>query len=157
MRIGITGHRGLTAEIEEQVRQLLGSSLTSEEPSGLTVVSCIADGPDTWLAEIALERGAQLEVVIPADRYRDGLPNWHRPVYDRLLESAAAVHGTGLVESDSAAHMAGSELLVQQVDKLLAVWDGLPARGYGGTADVVTYAQQRGVPVEALWPQEAQR
>ncbi|MFF2080045.1 hypothetical protein ACFVXG_35455 [Kitasatospora sp. NPDC058162] len=157
MRIGITGHRGLTAEIEEQVRQLLGSSLASEEPSGLTVVSCIADGPDTWLAEIALERGAQLEVVIPADRYRDGLPNWHRPVYDRLLESAAAVHGTGLVESDSAAHMAGSELLVQQVDKLLAVWDGLPARGYGGTADVVTYAQQRGVPVEAPWPQEAQR
>ncbi|MFE3505400.1 hypothetical protein [Kitasatospora sp. NPDC059160] len=157
MRIGITGHRGLTAEIEEQVRQLLGSSLPREEPSSLTVLSCIADGPDAWLAEIALERGGQLEVVIPADGYRDGLPDWHHPLYDRLLGSAAAVHRTGLTESDSAAHMAGSELLVQQVDKLLAVWDGLPARGYGGTADVVAYARQRGVPVEVLWPQGAQR
>ncbi|MFJ8478258.1 hypothetical protein [Kitasatospora sp. NPDC094011] len=157
MRIGITGHRGLTTEIEGQVRQLLGSSLASQEPSGLTVVSCIADGPDTWLAELALERGARLDVVIPADRYRGGLPEWHHPVYDRLLASAAAVHRTGHVESDEAAHMAGSEILVQRVDKLLAVWDGLPARGYGGTADVVAYARRRGVPVEVLWPRGARR
>ncbi|MFI9361915.1 hypothetical protein ACIG5E_12770 [Kitasatospora sp. NPDC053057] len=157
MLIGITGHRGLTAEIEGQVRQLLESSLVSEDSSSLTVVSCIADGPDAWLAEIALARGAQLEVVIPADQYRGGLPEWHHPVYDRLLESATAIHRTGHVESSEAAHMAGSEILVQRVDKLLAVWDGLPARGYGGTADVVAYAQQRGVPVEVLWPQGARR
>lgn len=101
--------------------------------------------------------GARLEVVVPADQYRDGLPDWHHPVYDRLLESAAAVHRTRYSESNEAAHMAGSEVLVAQVDKLLAVWDGLPARGYGGTADVVAYARQRGVPVEVLWPQGARR
>ncbi|MEV7598524.1 hypothetical protein AB0O91_14200 [Kitasatospora sp. NPDC089797] len=157
MRIGITGHRGLSAEMEEQVRQLLGSSLASEDPSTLTIVSCIADGPDTWIAEIALAQGAQLEVVIPADRYRAGLPEWHHPAYDRLLESATAVHRTGCTESDEAAHMAGSEILVRRADKLLAVWDGLPARGYGGTADVVAYARQRGVPVEVLWPRGARR
>ncbi|MFG2848970.1 hypothetical protein ACGF12_38390 [Kitasatospora sp. NPDC048296] len=157
MRIGITGHRGLTTEVEGRVRQLLEDALARENPNELTIVSCIADGPDAWLAEIALERGAQLEAVIPADQYRDGLPQWHHPTYDRLLEFATAVHRTGHVESDEAAHMAGSELLVQQVDKLLAVWDGLPALGYGGTADVVAYARQHGVPVEVLWPQEARR
>ncbi|MFD4531479.1 hypothetical protein ACFWNL_18995 [Kitasatospora sp. NPDC058397] len=157
MRIGITGHRGLAAGVEEQVRRLLEDALAGEDPTGLTVVSCIADGPDAWLAEIALERGARLEAVIPADQYRDGLPDWHHPVYDRLLSSANAVHRTGRVESDEAAHMAGSEVLVAQVDKLLAVWDGLPARGYGGTADVVAYARRRGVPVEVLWPQGARR
>ncbi|MFH8383972.1 hypothetical protein ACH4E7_24015 [Kitasatospora sp. NPDC018058] len=157
MRIGITGHRGLTTEVEGQVRQLLKDALARENPNELTVVSCIADGPDAWLAEIALERGAQLEAVIPADQYRDGLPQWHHATYDRLLESAIAVHRTGHVESDEAAHMVGSEVLVQQIDKLLAVWDGLPARGYGGTADVVAYAQDRGVPVEVLWPQGAHR
>ncbi|MEU4117953.1 hypothetical protein AB0F71_26110 [Kitasatospora sp. NPDC028055] len=157
MRIGITGHRGLTAEVETQVRQMLVGALAGEDLSALTVVSCIADGPDSWLAEIALERGGQLEAVIPADQYRDSLPGSHHPLYDRLLESASAVHSTGLAESDSAAHMAGSEMLVQQVDKLLAVWDGLPARGYGGTADVVAYARRRGVPVVVLWPQGARR
>ncbi|MFF2148391.1 hypothetical protein [Kitasatospora sp. NPDC058190] len=157
MRTGITGHRGLTAEVEGQVRHLLEESLAGEDPSALTVVSCIADGPDAWLAEIALERGARLEVVIPADHYRDGLPEWHHPVYDQLLGGASVVHRTGHVESDEAAHMAGSEILVQQVDKLLAVWDGLPARGFGGTADVVAYARHHGVPVEVLWPQGAHR
>ncbi|MFB7905818.1 hypothetical protein ACFC1T_05280 [Kitasatospora sp. NPDC056076] len=157
MRIGITGHRGLNPEVEAKVRQLLIDIASEEDPRALTVVSCIADGPDSWMAEIALEHGGLLEAVIPADGYRDGLPDWHHPLYDRLLGSAAAVHRTGLTESDSAAHMAGSELLVQQVDKLLAVWDGLPARGYGGTADVVAYARRRGVPVEVLWPQGARR
>ncbi|MFJ2576760.1 hypothetical protein [Kitasatospora aureofaciens] len=157
MRIGITGHRGLTPEVEGQVRRLLEDALAGKDSGGLTVVSCIADGPDSWLAEIALERGGRLEAVIPADQYRDGLPEWHHPVYDRLLGSANAVYRTGRVASDEAAHMAGSEILVGQVDKLLAVWDGLPARGYGGTADVVSYARQRGVPVEVLWPQGAHR
>jgi hypothetical protein len=33
-----------------------------------------------------------------------------------------------------------------------AVWDGLPARSYGGTADVVEYARQRNIPVQVIWP-----
>ncbi|MGW7583211.1 hypothetical protein ACWGKU_30600 [Kitasatospora sp. NPDC054768] len=157
MRIGITGHRGLTAELEAQVRQLLEDALPSEDPSTLTVVSCIADGPDSWLAELALKRGGRLEVIVPADQYRDGLPARHHPVYDRLFNSATAVHRTGHLESDETAHLAGGELLIDHIDKLVAVWDGLPARGQGGTADVVAHARRRGVPVEVLWPKGAHR
>ncbi|MFH9861330.1 hypothetical protein [Streptomyces sp. NPDC017202] len=40
---------------------------------------------------------------------------------------------------------------------LLAVWDGKPARGYGGTADVVAYAERTGVAVRVLWPDGASR
>jgi hypothetical protein len=40
---------------------------------------------------------------------------------------------------------------------LCAVWDGLPARGYGGTADVVAYARQHGKPVHVIWPAGARR
>ncbi|MEV7779075.1 hypothetical protein [Kitasatospora sp. NPDC088351] len=157
MRIGITGHRGLTAEIEQQVRRLLENAVRDQDPAGLTVVSCIADGPDSWLAGTVLERGGRLEVVIPAEEYRNSLPVWHHPVYDRLLRGASAVHRTGMVPSDEAAHMAGSELVVGLAERLLAVWDGLPARGYGGTADVVAYAERRGVPVQVLWPHGAAR
>jgi hypothetical protein len=35
--------------------------------------------------------------------------------------------------------------------------DGEPARGYGGTADVVEAAEQRGVPVTVIWPDGASR
>ncbi|MFB7672514.1 hypothetical protein ACFC26_14005 [Kitasatospora purpeofusca] len=133
------------------------SSLAGEDTSELTVVSCIADGPDAWIAELALDRGARLEVVVPAQRYREGLPEWHHPVYDRLLRDASEQHRTGRVESDEAAHMAGSELLVGRVDRLIAVWDGLPARGFGGTADVVAHARRLGVPVQVHWPAGARR
>ncbi|WP_202485638.1 hypothetical protein [Streptomyces sp. SID4985] len=157
MRIGITGHRGLGADVTAQVRALLAARVEGYDPADLVGVSCIADGPDAWFAEAVLARGGRLQVVVPAAEYRAGLPDWHHPVYDRLLAHAADVHHTGLAESTSEAHQAGSEILVGLVDELIAVWDGKPARGYGGTADVVAYAERTGVPVRVLWPEGAAR
>ncbi|MEU3956024.1 hypothetical protein AB0F45_27495 [Streptomyces achromogenes] len=157
MRVGITGHRGLSTQVEAQVRALVTEYVTAHDPSDLVGVSCIADGPDAWFAETVLKHGGRLEVVVPAAQYRQGLPDWHHPVYDRLLSRAADVHHTGITESTSQAHQAGSEILVGLVDELVAVWDGKPARGYGGTADVVAYAERTGVPVRVLWPEGASR
>ncbi|MET7989127.1 hypothetical protein [Streptomyces sp. NPDC005281] len=41
--------------------------------------------------------------------------------------------------------------------QIYAVLAWQPARGYGGTADVVSYAQLVGVPVTVLWPHGASR
>lgn len=157
MRVGITGHRGLSTEVEQQVRGLLEAAAESYDGADLVGVSCIADGPDAWWAEYVLARGGRLEVVLPAEEYREGLPEEHWPTYDALTGRASEVHRTGMAASDSAAHMAGSEILVGLVDELLAVWDGKPAWGYGGTADVVAYAERTGVPVRILWPDGASR
>jgi hypothetical protein len=157
MRVGITGHRGLDDRTEKRVRALLAETVRAYGPGELVGVSCLADGPDVWFAETVLDHGGRIEAVIPATAYRDSLPTWHHPVYDRLLHRAADIHATGLTTSDSHAHMAGSEILVGLVDELLAVWDGKPARGYGGTADVVAYAQRQGTPVRVLWPEGASR
>src|SRR5439155_58787 len=105
------------------------------DPAELVGVSCLADGPDSWFAEAIVVHGGRLEIVVPAAEYREGLPEWHHPIYDELMRKAVGVHKTGLTASDSGAHMAGSEVLVGLADELLAVWDGKPARGYGGTAD----------------------
>jgi hypothetical protein len=53
--------------------------------------------------------------------------------------------------------MAASQAMLDRADQLYAVWDGKPARGYGGTADVVAEAESRGVPVTIIWPEGAQR
>ncbi|MFJ9434097.1 hypothetical protein ACIRQY_31195 [Streptomyces sp. NPDC101490] len=157
MRVGVTGHRGLSASVEGRVRELLEAAVGAYGPDGLVGVSCIADGPDAWFAEYVLAHGGRLEVVVPADAYRESLPEEHWPVYDRLLGRAAEVHRTGMTDSDPAAHMAGSEVLVGLADELLAVWDGMPAWGFGGTADVVAYAERTGVRVRVLWPEGASR
>lgn len=41
------------------------------------------------------------------------------------------------------------QMLVRQADLLIALWDGKPPRGRGGTADVVAEARRSGVPV--IW------
>lgn len=60
-------------------------------------------------------------------------------------------------ESTSQSHMDASMYMLGRADRLLAVWDGQPARGYGGTADVVDAAEQQGVPVTVIWPDGASR
>ncbi|MFJ9179412.1 hypothetical protein [Streptomyces sp. NPDC102360] len=157
MRVGITGHRGLPPAVANQVRTLLRDHAATYDARHLVAVSCIADGPDTWWAKEVLSAGGRIEVVVPAAEYRDGLPEWHHPDYDDLMKRASDIHTTGLDKSTSEAHQAGSEILVGLCDRLIAVWDGLPARGYGGTADVVSYAEQVGVPVTVLWPDWAVR
>ncbi|MFE6688038.1 hypothetical protein ACFVFQ_16370 [Streptomyces sp. NPDC057743] len=157
MRVGITGHRGLGPDVERRVRSMLEAAVSAYEPAELVGISCIADGPDAWFAEAVLRHGGRLEVIVPAGEYRAGLPVWHHATYDALLGRAADVHATGLTISDSDAHMAGSEILVRLSDEVLAVWDGKPARGYGGTADVVAYAERAGRPVRVLWPAGAAR
>ncbi|MGP2440717.1 hypothetical protein [Streptomyces sp. JW3] len=157
MRVGITGHRGLGADAERRVRNMLDEAVNAYDAADLVGVSCIADGPDAWFAEAVVRRGGRLEVVVPAAGYRDALPQQHRATYDTLLGQASDIHETGMDESTSEAHMAGSEILVGLSDELLAVWDGEPARGLGGTADVVGYARRSGVPVRILWPKGATR
>lgn len=40
---------------------------------------------------------------------------------------------------------------------LIAVWDGQPAAGFGGTADVVAYARNHDIVVTVVWPDGAER
>jgi len=101
--------------------------------------------------------GRTLEVVVPATRYRDGLPESAHAAYDALLSAASTVDHLSYDESTAEAHMAASKAMLDNADRLFAVWDGEPARAYGGTADVVTEARQRGIPVTVIWPKGASR
>ncbi|GAA2803007.1 hypothetical protein GCM10010470_42610 [Saccharopolyspora taberi] len=104
-----------------------------------------------------LDHGGRLIAIVPAAEYRDGLPEGHHTTYDFLLGQAADVIRLDHVESDSEAHMDASVRMLTEADRLVAVWDGQPARGYGGTADVVVAARQRGLPVSVVWPDGARR
>lgn len=94
---------------------------------------------------------------MPAARFRDGLPDESHTEYDHLIGQATRVHRLDFTESTSESHMAASELMISMVSKLLAVWDQQPARGYGGTADVVAQARDRGRTVQVIWPDNATR
>jgi hypothetical protein len=155
-RIAITGHRGLP----DPTRALVDAALRAElrrhgEP--LVGVSCLADGADALFAQAVLDEGGSLVAVIPAQRYRERLPADYHPTFDSLLEQASEVVTMDYDRPGREAYMAASVRMVDGADRLVAVWDGRPAVGRGGTADVVDHARDHGVPVTVIWPDGCQR
>jgi len=155
-RLAISGHRGMPAPAEELVAAEI-HKLVQDQGSNLIGLSCLADGPDSIFAQEVLEAGGRLIAVIPATKYRESLPADHHSLYDSLLGLASETVPLEHIESDSEAHMDASLRMLDLADELIAVWDGQPARGYGGTADVVTAATERNIPVTVVWPPGATR
>ncbi len=156
-RIAVSGHRGLSPEIEAFVDQGIRAELARFASDDLVGLSCLADGADQIFARAVVDLGGDLEVFVPAARYRDALPQSAHPAYDELISRAVAVNRLDHVESTSQSHMDASMEMLKHADMLLAVWDRQPARSFGGTADVVTHAREIGVPVTVVWPEGAQR
>jgi hypothetical protein len=155
-RIAVSGHRSLPVYTVSLVDKAIRSALGEHVPDVIGL-SCLADGADQIFARAVADLGGKLEPVIPAEKYREGLPKEARREYDDLLTQAIAVHRLPFTESTSESHMSASKLMVDEADELYAVWDCQPARGYGGTADVVAYARERDTPVRVIWPDGAQR
>jgi len=155
-RVAITGHRGLADEVERAVDSALRAHVRGLGP-GVTGLSCLADGADTLFARAVLEAGGAVEAVVPAERYREGLPEGHHAAYDDLFAAAVLVHRLPHVDSTSQAHLEAGRYLVEHCDELVAVWDGRPPRGPGGTADVVAHARRSDRPLTIIWPAGAAR
>jgi hypothetical protein len=157
-RVGCTGHQGFPSEtaalVDREIREHLARYVDLE----LVGLTNLADGADQLFAQAVLDLGGALEVIVPAEQYRDGFPTEaSKHGYDELFAHARRVDRLPFSESTPESHMAASEVIVDRCDVLLAVWDGEPSRGYGGTADVVAYARKRETPVEVLWPEGATR
>ncbi len=185
LSVGVTGHRadGLPENalsiLQSRIREALvllsetGSALFdterdcfAEDPPRLRFVSPIADGADQIAAEVALELGWELQVILPFERseYRATLADdAARERFDDLMKRASCLlelpgHSERLLD----AYVMTGRATVSHCDLLVAVWDGLPPRGRGGTGEVVQFAITRGtavvhlpiqtdVPARVLW------
>lgn len=157
MRIGITGHNNLTPDTVPSVAGALREVLAGAEPP-LVGVTCLARGADQVFARVVLELGGEVEVVLPASDYRiRKVKSDNAAEFDDLLGKANTVTTMPFDTSNRDAYMAASEAVLSGVDAMVAVWDGQPADGHGGTGDVVSAAKDRGVPVTVVWPAGAAR
>jgi hypothetical protein len=155
-RIGITGHSRLTDLTQELVAAALRGLLVDVRP--LVGVTCLAPGSDQLFADVVLDLGGDLEVILPSDDYREAkVDPADRSDFDRLLGRASVVRVLDLSRADRAAYRAANEAMIATIDRLLAVWDGAPDEQPGTTADTVLLATRSGVPVTPVWPGGAQR
>jgi hypothetical protein len=174
--VGITGHRAealqadaaaaLPARISAVLAALGESALAmsarereafSPAAPAIRFVSAIADGSDQIAAEAALALGWELQAILPFRRadYRASLADAPaRDSFDDLLARAERVlELPGEEPGDVEAYVMTGRATVAHCDVLIAVWDGLPPRGRGGTAEVVQMAITRGRPVIHLAPE----
>lgn len=152
LTIGVTGHRSFRNRdgVADRVDGILDQLLAEHDRPALDVWSALAEGADRLVVERVMERvGARLCVVLPlpADDYRTDFGDPSSVAeFDRWFATAAEIAVTGPDDSgtrESAYERAGLAV-VDRCEVLLALWDGRPSRGRGGTAEIVDAARHRG-------------
>lgn len=117
----------------------------------LAIVSALAEGADRMVAEAGLARGFLLDAPLPfpVDVYAGDFPGERELArYRDLLDKARrtlALPGT-LADKPAAYERVGVTILGIS-DIVLAIWDGGPAAGRGGTTSMVTAAMGTGLPI----------
>jgi len=170
LSVGVTGHRadvlpqGGVAALRDRIRATLelitaaGAELLEKErdcfapgPCRHRFVSPLADGADQIAAEVALELDWELDVILPFKRsaYRASLASdGARQRFDDLLKRGACLlELPGDPEDGLDAYVMTGRATVAHCDMLIAVWDGRPPRGRGGTGEVVQFALSRGTAI----------
>ncbi len=152
VRVGVTGHRFL-AEIEklqaaiERALDAIDHAFPGRAP---VAISPLAEGADRLVAEAVLGRGGTLEVVVPLpvdDYATDFEAEQSKAGFARLLDQAAEVVVPPATATRNEAYEQAGLYVLDSSDVLIAIYDGKPAQGRGGTAEIVERALERGMPV----------
>ena len=148
--VGFSGHRqiGNAGAVAEAVKAAL-ESLRLEAWGEWVATSSVAKGGDQLFAAQAMSLGLSWYAILPMPRAefsRDFTEAEWQAVEGAL---GKAEHVRIIPESGSRndAYLDCGMETVNGSDVLLAVWDGDPVRGKGGTADVVEYARSIGKPL----------
>ncbi|MCF0039740.1 DUF4231 domain-containing protein [Dyadobacter fanqingshengii] len=158
-RIAITGHRNLLepSNVRESIKHSLTYFKTKYE--NVEAMSALAVGADTIFVEEAFKQQLPVRYFLPFSitEYRKDFDTAESlALFDQLLYQNKNAHR---VVSDlqnfnqaerNEAYLAVGKHLVDEADIILAVWDGQPAIGTGGTGDVVAYARQQGKEVHII-------
>lgn len=156
--IAVTGHRDLVAAELEPIRARVKSlllELRENYPSNpLMVVSPLAEGADTLVAEVAIELEIDLVVPLPKPReiyLQDFRSEQSKQQFDSLCSQATQVfelssskppapEGIDQAKWDNDYPYAQlGTYLCAHCHILLALWDGKPSSHLGGTAQIVKF------------------
>ncbi len=153
--VGFTGHRRLrdSEKLGALLRDLL-HSLGKEITGQLVGHSSIAIGGDTLFAEACLASNIPWIALLPlaeGDFKSDfSETDWEKARH--LLQKAARVESLVGAKDRNVAYLECGLATVEEADLMIAVWDGEPSRGTGGTAEVVAHARNFGRPLIVIHP-----
>lgn len=146
---------------DEDSKKILASS--THTPIAFNILTPLAEGADRLVAKEVLRLpDPQIEVVIPLpkeDYIKDFDTEESRVEFERLFSKARGPiilrkmpldeesPEADLHELRRQAYEKVGHYVVDHCDVLIALWDGSPSRGTGGTAEIVAYAREKGCPL----------
>ncbi len=148
--VGFSGHRsvdnpvGVALAIKAALEEL-----RREAPGEWLALSSVADGSDQMFVAQARTLGLSWHAILPLPRaeFAKDFSSADWAAVETMLGQAEHVRVITENGSRDDAYLDCGMETVNGADMLLAVWDGQPARGKGGTADVVAYALSLEKPV----------
>jgi hypothetical protein len=137
-------------------------------PISFRILSPLAEGADRVVARVVLaEPFARLDVVLPLaiedyledfatkesqEEFRDLLARSRKPISlrpRRIKDDRNDPVDRAELRRESYAKV--GQYVVDHCDVLIAVWDGKPSRGHGGTGEIVKYALEQNRPIIRVW------
>ncbi len=148
-RVGFSGHQQLgdqatIAFVSQSIRKLLTEYLEQarQRNQEILVYSALAPGADQVFVKAALELCISVEAIIPCTQYEEIFTT---PVslkeYQSLRNSCRKIHQLPAQACSDEAYLDAGQWIVNRCDLLILAWNGYPAGGRGGTADVASYAR----------------
>jgi hypothetical protein len=169
VRVGVSGHRDESEDATNLRQQVLWalqeiSKIALEafnegrayfdpkqEKPILRLISPLAEGADRLVAKVALDKKYELQCPIPfsIENYKKDFPD-SVAEFDLLLHQAKKPfildYPYTPEDEQPEGYQAAGRLVVRQSDVLIAIWNGRPAKGIGGTGLIVQEALAYGIP-----------
>jgi hypothetical protein len=150
IKIGATGHRKIsqTKDLIESIHKTLQTILDNFPAERLSLISPLAEGADQIIAEIGSEYSEVSLIVplpLPKEEYlkdfetRKGIQR-----FERLMNTAATIFNLPQAATHLTAYEQLGNYLVENCDLIVAIWNGEPELGKGGTGEVIQKALDNG-------------
>lgn len=154
INIGVSGHRDLGNRTQSILAGIDWALLAIQQDfpsSSYTLLSPLAEGTDRLVAVQAIKLlSAKLVVPLPleiSDYQHDFETEASKHEFANLLAAAERIIQLPQKETRTASYLAAGLYVLDHCDVLIAVWDGLPARGIGGTGQIVELARGQNKPI----------
>jgi hypothetical protein len=173
LSVGVTGHRELISDpgsIEQSILTVLNAlrhavynaaeqdaAFFSPAPPKIRFVTMAAEGADLSGTNAAIKAGADVAFIMPFgwDEYcADFQPANLSSVRQFLASASSCFELPGRRDEGPRAYERANDVILGNIDLLIAVWDGERARGRAGTGDVVQRAATMGLPIIVIDPKD---
>lgn len=142
--IGITGHQSLDKHLAKGWLKKQLYAEISVIPNIICAYSSLAVGADQLFAEVVLQNNIDLIAIVPCDDYIQTFKYAQQKTYRTILELCSTVEVLAYQRPSEQAFLRAGQVVADRSDILFAIWDGKPAKGPGGTAEIVEYALGKG-------------